>query len=39
MRDILLVIKDLLSSKKKRLVHLALDLYIILLSGQRFLAD
>ena len=38
-RDLLLLIKDLLNSRKKQVVHFGLDLYIILLAGQRYLAD
>lgn len=37
--DLFLLLKTLLSTRKKNIVHLALDFYIILLSGQRFLAD
>ena len=39
MRDLLRLIESIFNFKKKRLVHFALDLYIILLCGQRFLAD
>lgn len=38
-RDLLLLIEKLMAIKKRRVVHFALDLYIILLCGQRFLAD
>ena len=38
-RDLLLLIKDLLNSRKKQVVDFGLDLYIILLAGQRYLAD
>jgi hypothetical protein len=38
-KDIVLVIKSLLLTKSMQLVHFGLDLYIILLSGMRFLAD
>lgn len=37
--DIIMLIKRLLACRKKRTVHLALDLYIILLCSQRYLAD
>ena len=39
MKDILLLISTLLSCCRRRVVHFGLDLYLILLSGQRFLAD
>ncbi len=39
LRDVMGVLHDLLATCKKRMVHFALDLYVILLGGQRFLAD
>lgn len=33
------MLQDLLSTKRKTVVHFAMDLYAILLGGQRFLAD
>jgi hypothetical protein len=38
-KDIILVIKRLILTKRKQLIHFGLDLYIILLAGMRFLAD
>ena len=38
-KDIILLIKDLLLTKRRRAVHLGLDLYVILLSGMRFKSD
>ena len=38
-KDIVMVIKTLIGTKRMQLVHFGLDLYIILLSGMRFLAD
>jgi hypothetical protein len=37
--DLLLFIKELLQSQKKKAVHFTIDIYTILLSGQRFSAD
>jgi hypothetical protein len=37
--DIVSLIRRLLACRKKKTVHLALDLYIILLCSQRYLAD
>ena len=37
--DIILMLQKLLNIRKKRTVHLALDLYLILLCSQRYLAD
>jgi hypothetical protein len=39
LKDIMLLIYSLLKEKKRRVTHFALDLYIILLSAQRFQAD
>lgn len=39
MKNTLLVMSTLLRTKKKSAVHFKLDLYIILLSGMRFLSD
>lgn len=39
MRDIILLLKDLFATRRRSVVHLGLDLYIILLAGQRYLAD
>jgi len=33
------LLRDLLATRRRALVHLGLDLYVILLAGQRFLAD
>ena len=38
-KDIILVIKKLIFTQRKQLIHFGLDLYIILLAGMRFLAD
>lgn len=38
-RDIIIMIQQLLNCRRKTTTHFALDLYIVLLSGQRFLAD
>lgn len=38
-KDVILVIKKLILTQRKQLVHFGLDLYIILLAGMRFLAD
>lgn len=37
--DLFAILQTLFATRKRTIVHLALDLYIILLSGQRFLAD
>lgn len=34
-----MLIQRLISTQKRKMVHFGLDLYIILLSGQRYLAD
>jgi hypothetical protein len=39
MKDLFNVIYTLMATKKKKIVHFALDFYIIILAGQRFLAD
>lgn len=39
MRDLVGLLRDLLATRRRALVHLGLDLYVILLAGQRFLAD
>lgn len=38
-RDIMGVLHELLATRKRTVVHFGLDLYAILLCGQRFLAD
>lgn len=38
-RDIMGMLHSLMATRKRRVVHFALDLYAILLAGQRFLAD
>lgn len=38
-KDLFTVIQVLMMTKKRTVVHFALDMYIILLCGQRYLAD
>ena len=38
-KDLFMLLKELLLMQKNIITHFALDIYIIILSGQRFLAD
>lgn len=38
-KDVLLLIKSMFELRKRRVIHFALDIYLILILGQRFQSD